>query len=128
MNLMPLANRLQDAGLGVKGTNLFIGMLPAAAERATLLRNPLQGTPIDYELPGFYKTQFQLIVRVPAGFYVDGETLIGQVIASLTLTEQQVEDHFFNYCRPRTEPVVYPLSNGNMLEFATMFDCCFVKG
>jgi hypothetical protein len=128
MNLMPLVNLLQDTGLGTQGTDLFVHMMPAEAERATLLRTPLSGTKIDYELPGFYKTQFQLIVRVPAADYDTGDQLVADVTAALTMQEQQVEDMFFNYSRPRTEPVPFPLSKGNLIEFNVMFDCCFVKG
>lgn len=125
---MPLVNLLQDAGLGTQGADLFVHMMPAEAKQAVLLRTPLSGTPIDYNLPGFFKTQFQMIVRVPAASYDSGEQLAQNVIAALTMNEVQVENLFFNYSRPRTEPVPFPLSKGNLIEFNVMFDCCFVKG
>jgi hypothetical protein len=128
MKLMPLANLLEAAALGVKGDTLFVGMMPAAAEEGILLRNPLAGTKINHELPGFFQTEFQVIVRTPATQYDDGEALIERVIAALTMENVQVEDHAFNYSRPRTEPVAFPLSKGNLLEFNVMFDCCFVRG
>jgi hypothetical protein len=129
MNLMPLADYLQDNGLGTQGTDLFVHMMPAEADRAMLLRVPLSGTKINYDLPGFFKTSFQLIVRVPAAGFDDGEQWASDIIAALTLAEVQIgDDHFFNYCRPRTEPVPFPLSKGNLIEFNVMFDCCFVKG
>ncbi len=128
MKLMPLANVLETAGLGVKGDTLFLDMLPATAEHGILLRNPLNGTKINYELPGFFKTEFQVIVRTPASEYDAGEALIEAVVTALSLDDQQVEDHAFNYCRARTEPVAFPLSKGNLLEFNVMFDCCFVRG
>ena len=127
MKLMPLANLLEAAALGVKGDTLFLDMMPAEAEQAILLRNPLTGTKINHELPGFFQTEFQVIVRSPAGLYDNGEALIEKVVAALTLSFTQVEDHRFNYCRPRTEPVAFPLSKGNLLEFNVMFDCCFVR-
>jgi len=127
MNLMPLANLIQDNGLGRQGETLFVHMLPAEAERGILLRTPLSGTPIDYELPGYYKAQFQLIVRIPAADYEAGEQLVNDVIASLTMSETQVEEVFFNYSRPRTKPTPFPLSKGNLIEFNVMFDCCFVE-
>jgi hypothetical protein len=127
MNLMPLANLLQDRGLGTQGTDLFVHMMPAEAEKAVLLRTPLTGTAINYELPGFFKTEFQLIVRVPAASFDTGEELTRDIMSALTMMETQVENHFFNYCRPRTEPTPFPLSKGNLIEFNLMFDCCFVK-
>lgn len=129
MNLIPLADLIEQDDHGIKGDTVFVDMLPAEAERAILLRNPLTGTPINHELPGFFQTEFQLIVRVPAGQYDAGAELINGVINSLWMRqERQVEDMLFKYCRPRTEPVVFPLSVGNLLEFSLMFDCCFVKG
>ncbi|MEB0029214.1 minor capsid protein [Undibacterium sp. RTI2.1] len=125
MNLRPLANILAANSLGVLGTSMFFNMLPAEAEEAILLRNPLSGTKIDYELKGYFKTEFQLIVRSHS--YANGEVLIKKVIDALTLENTQVEDHNFNYSRPRTEAVAFPLSRGNLLEFNVMFDVCFVR-
>lgn len=128
MNLLPLANLLENAKLGVKGDSLFIDMLPAEAGNSILLRNPLTGTKINHELPGFFKTEFQVIVRAISGDYVGGEALINLVIEQLTMEFKDVEGLHFQYCRPRTLPVVFPLSKGNILEFNVMFDCCFVRG
>ena len=124
---MPLLNILQDAGLGVSGSTLFLNMLPSEATQGILLRNPLRGTDIDYELIDYYKTQFQLIVRTTGDKLIDGEMEIRAVLKALTINERQVEDHYFKYCRPHTEPVVFPISKGNLIEFNVMFDCCFVK-
>lgn len=125
MNLMPLANIVEYSGLGVKGKSVFLNMMPMEAELAILLRSPLSGTKINYELPGYFQTEFQLIVRSHS--YPEGETLIGQVMSALTMTETQVEDHYFKYSRPRTEAVAYPLSNGNLIEFSVAFDVTFVR-
>jgi hypothetical protein len=127
MNLMPLANLLQDEGVGVQGETLFVNMLPISTEFGTLLRSPLTGTKINHELPGFFQADFQVVVRAPASQYAAGEALIEQVVQALTMNERQVENQFFNYCRPRTEPAVFPLSKGNLLEFAVQMDCCFVR-
>lgn len=127
MKLMPLANLLEAYGLGVKAETLFLDMLPAEAEQAILLRNPLSGTPINHELPGYFETEFHVIVRTPAREYQAGSDLIDGVVKALTMANEQVEDHWFNYCRPRTEPIVFPLSDGNLLEFTVTFDCNFVR-
>jgi len=127
MKLLPLANLLEAYGLGVKADTLFLDMMPAEAEQAILLRNPLTGTPINHELPGFFQTHFQVIVRTPAREYDSGSALMDGVVKALSLENEQVENHMFNYCRPRTEPIVFPLSVGNLLEFTVTFDCCFVR-
>lgn len=135
MNLMTFASLLQDEGIGVMGgpTNtatppIYINMMPAEAETAILLRSPLSGTKINYELVGYYKTEFQIIVRGHGHSYVEIEALMAQVIDTLTVsTESLVDTMRIKYCRPRTEPVVFPLSNGNLLEFNVMFDIAFSR-
>jgi hypothetical protein len=128
MKLMPLADLLESAGLGVKGGNLFIEIVPTEAQRAIVLRNPPAGTKVNHELPGFFRTEFQAAVRVPASEYAAGAELMDQVGAALSLNNAQVADHLFHYCRARTEPVATALPEGNLVEFAATFDCCFVLG
>lgn len=124
MNLKPLTQLLEDKKLGIQGRTIFINMIPADATRGVLLRNPLTGTRIDYELPGFYKTEFQLIAR--AGDYEAGEALVSKITEALTLQAgAELGDMAFRYCRPKTEASAYPLSKGNLLEFACEFEVAF---
>lgn len=125
MNLMPFADLIETAGLGVKGESLFLEMMPAEAGLAIMLRSPLSGTPINYEILGLFRTEFQLIVR---GYsYVETKALMVAAIAAVTKTEVQVGEMFVKHARPRTEPVAFPLSKGNLLEFSVMFDAIFIK-
>lgn len=123
MNLIPFADILQDDGLGIQGQDIFIFMIPMEATRGLLLRNKLRGTHIDYELPGFHKTFFQLIARAPA--YQEGEQLIESAIVSLTMMEKQLSGMYVRYCRPKTMPVAFPLSDGNLIEFGVDFEIAF---
>lgn len=125
MNLLPLAEKLEADGVGVMTDTIFINMIPVEAPTGVLLRNPLQGTLIDYELPGFYKTTFKVICRAPN--YAEGEALIQAVFDSLTVIEAQVGPMYVKHMRPRTKPVVFPLSKGNLLEFSADFDVCFCE-
>lgn len=126
MNLISVAQQLEDAGIGVMGKTIFINMIPAEAPKGILLRNDLRGTAINYELPGFFKAGFQLIAR--AASYTEGEALIKDAILALTVKfPQQIGNQRFAYMRPRTQPVVYPLSKGSLLEFSTWMDCCFTE-
>jgi len=124
MNLMPLITLLQTSGLGVPGQTIFLNMMPAEADSAILLRNPLSGTKIDYELPDYYRSQFQLIVRGKS--YKAAQAVSDQAIAALTLVNTQVGTLYFNFCRPKTEPVAFPLSKGNLIEFNVNFEVNFV--
>lgn len=123
MDLMPLAELLDSAGVGVLGSSVFINMMPMETTKGVLLRPPSTGTPINYELPGFYKTRFQAIVRAPK--FQDGQDLSAQVMAALTLKEKQVGTMYFRWCRPIAKPVSFPLSPGGMVEWNTPFEVCF---
>lgn len=125
MNLYPIAERLQEFGLGTMAESIFINMIPVECTQGILLRNPLQGTQIDYELPGYFKTRFQLIVRHAT--YAGGEELINQALDALTANEIQIGPMYVKFVRPTTKPVVFPLSKGNLLEFATYFEIVFFE-
>lgn len=125
MNLLPIAEKLEADGVGVMADTIFINMIPAEAPTGVLLRNPLQGTQIDYELPGFYKAEFKVIAR--ATTYQDGDALIQAVFNSLTLVETNVGSMYVKYMRPKTKPVVFPISKGNLLEFSADFSICFTE-
>ncbi|UUZ75525.1 minor capsid protein [Polaromonas sp. P1(28)-13] len=125
MNLFPLANRLQTASLGIKGKTLFLEMMPADSSSAILLRNPLAGTKIDHELPDYFYTNFQLIVRSLG--YDDGALLVKQVVAAMTFGELELEGQSFKFCRARTLPVAFPLSKGNLVEYNVTFDCAYCE-
>lgn len=126
MNLLPLATRLHTLKVGIKEKTLFLHMMPAGATQAILLRSPLAGTAINHELPGFYRGEFQVIVR--AADPVEGEKLMKKVVAALTLEPGAVVGaQTFNYCRPRTQPVAFPLSDGALIELSVQMDACFVE-
>lgn len=125
MNLLPLAELLQANKIGTMGKTIYINMLPIDVPNAILLRNGLSGTLIDHELPGYTKTQFQVIVRAPG--YQQGYDLMERVTNAITLNNETVGIYHFNYCRPHTEPVVFPLSAGNLLEFSVHFDVSCYK-
>lgn len=123
MNLFAMLDILESKGLGVKEESLFISMMPAGVNKAIMLRDPLTGTVIDHELPGYYRTTFQMIIRATG--HAEGETRAKAAVSELTFEEETVAGMYFRYCRPETLPVVYPLSDGNLLEFSVKMCVCF---
>jgi len=125
MNLMPFADFLEAHGLGTKGKDVFINMMPMETTKGILLRNKLAGTPINWEIPGYYHTEFQIVVRHHD--FATAETRINTVITLL----QQLKDGYeleslsINYCRAVTLPVSFPLSKGNQIEFSVWMDVNF---
>lgn len=126
MNLEALAGLIQQAGLGVPGQSLFVEHLPETVKQGVLLIGPSTGTRIDYEVIGYYKTNFQVIVRAPN--YLAGDQLSKQIMNALTVAKHEIAPGYFvNYMRPRHEPVVYPISEGGHLEFSVNYDVCYIK-
>lgn len=123
MDLMPLADRLEAQGFGTKGKDIFIHMIPADSPKGVLLREPLRGTPIDYELPGYFKTTFRVIARAPS--YQEGSALINAVIPALTVQNSIVGTMSVRWFRPKAKPVPYSLSDGNLIEFAVEFEAVY---
>lgn len=119
MNLHQIAEHLELSGVGVRAKTIFTNMIPINVNNGILLRNPLVGTKIDYELIGYIHSEFQIIVR--ASGYDSGEALMKKAFQALTLSQRTLGNLHIQECYPMFEPVVYPLSDGNLLEFSTDF-------
>ena len=125
MNLIPLANHLEASGLGIVGQDIFVNMLPVNCPNGILLRNPQVGAEIDYKLPGYYKTHFRLIARAES--HKQGEAMIEAATRALTMQDQQVGSMFFRYMRARTQPVPFPISVGNLIEFVVDMSVVYME-
>ena len=129
MRLSLLADLLEAAQIGVKPEAIYIDEMPATETIGVLLRLPLTGVPINHELPGYYRSQVQAIVRAQKA--ANGDLLAARVSAALTLTDRSLpaggpESMFVTFLRPRTLPVVYPRSDGNGKEWSISLDACYV--
>jgi hypothetical protein len=114
-----------NAGLGVLGTSLFIDHMPETCEVGVMIRNPLQGNPINHYIPGYEKWQFQIIVRDRT--HVGGETRSNAIskllyFGNMNFTQADGSNLLINFCRPRTKPVTYPRLPNNLIEWSTMFE------
>ena len=123
MDMLPVANKLETEGLGTQGTTLFINFMPMECKEGVLLRSPLSGTPINAEMPGYYKTAFMVIVR--GHDYASASALMENVMRTLVLYDQDLDDIFVKYMRPAGLPVTFPVSVGNFYEIKVEFDICY---
>jgi hypothetical protein len=127
MRIDLLADVLEAAA---PGTHIYEDEMPADARAGVLLRMPLQGMPINWEIPGYYKGQVQAIVR--AQKVATGDALARKVMDALTFVERSFTDEkgadvmFVNYLRPCTLPIIYPRSDGNGKEWSINLDACYV--
>jgi hypothetical protein len=121
MKLELLAQVLQDAGYGTVAQNIFVHSMDADCKQGILLRNPLDGVPVDVNLPGYYKHSVQIIVRSPD--QATGDVLISNAAAALTMYGRVFNDNSgkllmkINHLVPRTLPRRYPRLDGQGIEW-----------
>jgi hypothetical protein len=89
-----------------------------------LLRLPYAGTPINHELPGYYKTEFTIIARAPD--YLEAKALIEQAVAALENDGREWQNVIYQYVRPLIKPIPFPLSDGSLIEFSVRMSACYV--
>jgi hypothetical protein len=124
--LLDIANYLEAQGQGYttgRNKDIFIFSMPEQVEKALLLKDHPLGTDYDHELPGYFDTEFQVIVR--AKEHAEGEEKAEAVSAALTTLNQTIGELNVNYIRPRHLPMVFPVSEGDYLEWLLTFDANF---
>lgn len=124
MNVTGIAQYLQDQGWGTIGSSVFVYNMPESVREGILVLGPESGTRIDHYLPDFRKTSFQLIFR--ASDHGSGEEFAHRVSKSLTGDEIQMQGMYVKRIHPRHEPIVFPSSKGDLLEFSVNFDIVYV--
>lgn len=125
MNLEIIFNRLEAMGLGSEGDTLFLHNMPAHVETGILIKENLNGTRIDYELPGYFRTSFKVIAR--SSDYTAASDLMIEVSKVLTLKDTTIEGTYFQFIRPLTKPLSYRVSDGNNFEVAVQFEVACVE-
>ena len=132
MRLDIIAGLIQTAGLGVMGQNIFIHRMGAEVVEGILLKLPIDGITTDFDLPGYYKTTFQVIVR--ARLQADGDTLAKALTELLTIYSTDYNDptsgNFALQIKqmfPAKLPIVYPRSDGQGIEWSLNLYACYVQ-
>lgn len=123
-----MAARMQSQGVpeyGAAGESLFIHHMPEEVKRGVVLMNPYSGFQIDHELPRYYKGRFEVIVREKD--HVEGKQLAKDVAQAITITTSQVVSGLdIRFVRPVNKPVIFPISDGAMLELSTHFEFAYI--
>lgn len=122
MNLEAIAEYLQGEGVGAVAKTIFCYKMPDKVESAILLRDRLQGDRIDHET-GLMKGGFQLIAR--AKTQSGAKSLAREAAVVLSMLNKRVEDMEIKYLLPRGEPVVFPVSDGQLVEALVVFDAAY---
>lgn len=123
---MRLLEHLKTVLVDASIPNVFVHR--ASATEHVLLRLPLEGTPVDHGMPGYYKTNVQVIVR--RAKQADGDALARQLATLLTMSRRTFVEAgqpsiVVNLMTPTRLPIVYPRSEGDMIEWSLDFFCAF---
>ena len=118
-----MARILEENNIGSLGIDLFVYVMPYDVSVGVLLLPRPSGELIDHELTGIRRGGFQVIVRSPD--YND--TLINSIIPLLTIQAKVLNGLDIKYILPKSEPVVYPATDGNNIEYSVNFDAVYAK-
>lgn len=118
---------LQAASLGTPGTSLFAYKMPSNVSVGIVALNPLAGGAIDWDMPGYLKGSFQLIIRHPK--IPDARTMAEAASQALTWFVPRSLPALagaplvlVNRCLPRHTPIGFPRSDNDLVEFSVNFD------
>lgn len=125
MRLDSILQCLEDNGIGIQGTDLFAHRMPYTTQNGVLVRQKLIGDIIDGDLPLYIKAEFQVIVRDPQ--YEDGYLKMQTIMEALTISETSLQNFYVKRMRPLRNPVVYPVSEGDLIEMSVIFECVHVE-
>jgi hypothetical protein len=131
MKLELLAQVLQDADCGVIGETIFVHRMDAETRIGILLRNPLDGTPVDPNLPGYYRSKLQAIVRHDS--QAEGDLLADKVGKALKMFNRRFTGPGnqlvmkVNHIFPSQLPITYPRLPGQGIEWSLNFTTSYVQ-
>lgn len=123
MILKEMATILEENNIGTLGIDLFIYFMPFDVAVGILLLPRLSGELIDNDITGLRRGGFQVVVRTPD--YDD--TLVNSIVPLLTIRGKVVKGLDIKYTLPKSEPVVYPATDGNNIEYSVNFDAVYAK-
>lgn len=119
MNLQPIVDKLQTESLGTPGVDLFREQMPHQVVKGMLVTQqmPVERNPY---APGYRKGSFQVIVR--DAVYDDARTTANSVIDAITGDGITLGDMKFRFIRARHDPLLFPRSDGDLVEASVNFD------
>lgn len=125
-----LEDKIEAAGIATPGVDLFRSFMPSDITTGVMTRIPLSGISVDHYIPGWHKTDIQVIVRHTDP--VDGAVLARSVTKAL---EMQGEERYpaneergdlkLTLFVPETLPIEFPRLDGGGLEWSQTFKTVF---
>ena len=126
MKLEAVAQILHDAGIAIKGQNLYIHNMPEGRQDGVLLLDdPDMPTEIDEYIPKLRKSHFRVIVR--GASYQEAMALANQVSATLNVYNQTVNGLKFLRLRPTYDPIAFPVADSDVVEVSVNLWTAYIE-
>lgn len=126
MKLEAVADILHDAGIAIKGDNLYIYHMPEGRQAGVLLLDdPDMPTEIDEYIPKLKKSNFRAVVRGPS--YQEAMSLANQVRDTLNLHNQTVNGLKFLRLKPTYDPIAFPVADSDVVEVSVNLWAAYIE-
>lgn len=121
MNLIPFRTILIST---LTTAPVFMYHLPETVTRAVLLLHNTNGAKLDPNLPDYKKGKLQAIVR--SEDFESGYALAKLVLDTFKVVKRHAEGNvLIHFIEPLHDPVPFPVSKGNFIEFSVNFETAY---
>ncbi|MGZ8172583.1 MAG: phage tail terminator protein [Methylobacter sp.] len=123
MNLTSFRTMLVDT---LPEIPVFIFHMPETITCGVLLLHNLNGARRDPHLPDYKKGKFQAITR--SGDFESGYALAMRVLDAFKVVKRYSDEAMLiHFVEPLHDPVAFPSSKGNFIEFSVTFETAYVE-
>jgi hypothetical protein len=125
-----IGQKINTAGLGTFGEDMFVQAMPEDVNQGVAMFAPLDGIRMDPHLPSFYKPTIKIIVRDSK--IERGAAKAKQIMDLLTVTGEEVYEAngergkaVLKVFYPQALPIQFPRLDGNAIEWSINFQTAF---
>lgn len=104
---------------------LFMYHMPETVKRGILVLHSLTGARFDNDINGYKKAKFQLIIREVD--FQSGYALAKQAMTALKVERVTQGLAYFHFINPLHDPVAFPKSAGDFIEFSVNFETIYTE-
>jgi len=123
MNLVPFRNVLLENGVSLP---VFIYHMPETANKGILLLHHLTGAKNYPDLPNYRRAKFQAIIR-HTNFEQGYQAALQVMDVYRNIKFITNENTYFDYIEPLHDPVAFPASTGDYIEYGVNFETTYVE-
>ncbi len=126
MKLEAVAEILHDAGIAIKGQDLYIYRMPENVQAGVLLiDDPDTPTEIDEYIPKLRKSNFRAVVR--GADYETAMALAYLVRNALDVAQVTIDGLIFLRLKPTYDPIAYPIPESDVVEVSINLWAAYIE-